>query len=83
MTKDNLIKKVLDSAVSGSKKEAEDAIEEYLKYHSVGFLKYLDKCSYWLFKDMVFGNDIDGAITIDTVYNNYLKSTNDTKSNDM
>jgi len=37
MTKDQLIKKVLDSAVSGSKKEAEDAIEEYEMQKVAGY----------------------------------------------
>jgi len=37
MTKDYLIKKVLDSAVSGSKKEAEDAIDEYFLLKQGGY----------------------------------------------
>lgn len=37
MTKDQLIKNVLDSAVSGSKKAAEDAIDEYAKQESIAF----------------------------------------------
>jgi len=43
MTKDQLIRKVLDSAVSGSKKEAEDAIDEYEKNEAIEFSKYLHK----------------------------------------
>jgi len=38
MTKDQLIKKVLDSAVSGSKKEAEDAIDEYANKFTKDFI---------------------------------------------
>jgi len=43
MTKDQLIRKVLDSAVSGSKKEAEDAIDEYAKQESIAFERFLVK----------------------------------------
>ena len=53
MTKDQLIRKVLDSAVSGSKKEAEDAIDEYEKQESIEFAN-------WVLQNLAVGRCSDG-----------------------